>query len=98
MKLVLTAAADADLRGIFRYSRREFGTAQAQRYVAAINARMRVILKSPQIGRRFDEIDDDYRLVSCQSHHIYFRRVADELRVVRILHQRMDERAHLPQS
>lgn len=95
MRLILTGAAEADLRAIFRYSKVTFGKAQAAAYVATINSKIEVILASPQIGRRFDKIDDDMRLVACLSHHIYFRIVGDELRIIRVLHQRMDAPRHL---
>ncbi|ENU2132846.1 type II toxin-antitoxin system RelE/ParE family toxin [Salmonella enterica] len=31
---ILTAEAEADLRGIIRYTRKQWGTAQARRYIA----------------------------------------------------------------
>ena len=33
---ILTAEAEADLRGIIRYTRREWGAAQVRRYIAKL--------------------------------------------------------------
>ncbi|WP_260465715.1 type II toxin-antitoxin system RelE/ParE family toxin [Stutzerimonas stutzeri] len=33
---VLTAAAESDLRGIVRYTRKQWGDAQARRYIATL--------------------------------------------------------------
>lgn len=98
MKLVLTAAAEADLRDIFRYSRTTFGKTVAARYLGALNAKIARLVANPQIGRRFDTIDDDMRRIACLRHHIYFRTIGDELRIVRILHQHMHAAERLGRS
>ena len=95
MKLILSARAESDLGDIFRYSKLTFGKAVAAKYVTALNAKMAVVLANPQIGRRFDAIDDDMRRIACLRHHIYFRALDDALRIVRILHQHMDVSRHL---
>jgi toxin ParE1/3/4 len=95
LRLILTTAAEADLRDIFRYSKLTLGTTVAVNYVATINAKIALIVTNPQIGRRFDAIDDDMRRTACLRHHIYFRSIGDELRIVRVLHQRMEASRHL---
>jgi toxin ParE1/3/4 len=93
--LVLSSEAEADLKGIFRYTRDRFGKDQAHRYVAAINARMALAARSPRSARRIVGIPEEMWRLAAQSHHIYFVRIDGGIRVIRILHERMDPPRHL---
>ena len=93
---LLSPAAQADLSQIWDYSARNWGEAQADRYILAIRDACAAIADGDKPGRAIDDIRPGYRTLAVQSHFLFYR-VADTglIDVVRILHQRMDVAAHL---
>ncbi|MBS0590260.1 MAG: type II toxin-antitoxin system RelE/ParE family toxin [Proteobacteria bacterium] len=89
-------AAEADVRGIIRHTRKEWGDAQVRRY---INRLEQGIAHLAVGGMPFKDISDLYpglRMAHCQHHYVFcLSRARAPTLVVAILHERMDLLARL---
>lgn len=94
-RVELTADAERDLIGIYLYSVAHFGTAQAERYSETLNARITFVAEHDTVGSDYSFIRANLRRFECVSHAIYYQPVANGIRVLRILHSRMDPGRHL---
>ena len=94
----LTKAAKADLRGIGRYTRREWGRDQARRYLGELDACFHRLAEKPDLGRTYSDLPPYWRIL--RGKHAIFYRVTDDasLLVVRILHAGMLPELHLSGS
>lgn len=95
MRYVLSPRAQADIDEIWEYSADRWDINQANRYIAQIRKAVEAIASDPRRGRSCDEIRQGYRRFSAGSHVLFFRIVADQVDVVRVLHQSMDFGRHL---
>lgn len=88
---VLADEAEVDLRKIVRYTRKQWGEAQARTYVAKLKQGM-VRLAARQGA--FKDMDDVYprlRMVHCEHHYIFcLLRDDAPVLIIAILHERMD--------
>lgn len=94
MRLVLRAAAERDLDGVFDYSVAAHGAGSAERYMRDLQAGMDRLLEYPSLGA---ETDSKVGLRACglREHRIYYRVEGDEIVVARVLHKSMDASRHL---
>ncbi|RCW72894.1 type II toxin-antitoxin system RelE/ParE family toxin [Pseudorhodoferax soli] len=93
---LLSPQAIADLSEIWDYSAREWGTAQADRYVMALRDACGALASGPMRGQSAEHIRAGYRRQIVGTHVMFFRvGVNGVIDVVRILHQRMDVGAQL---
>ena len=91
----LSPAAERDLVGIWRYTRREWGLQQADRYTDLLTEAFRVLAESPQSAPACDHIRQGYRRRNIERHMIYFRITDYGIAIIRVLHERMDAPRHL---
>jgi toxin ParE1/3/4 len=92
----LTRAANEDLADIGRYTQRRWGVVQRRAYLRRLDARMDFLVDHRQIGISRDEVRPGYRVFHEGRHLIFYREAAYTIEVIRILHDRMDLRRHLP--
>jgi len=88
---VLTLAAEADLRGIVRYTRMAWGDVQARRYAAQLERGLEAVVSGQGVFKDMSALYPGLRMARCE-HHIIFvlpRDGAPAL-VVAIFHERMD--------
>ncbi len=95
-KVILSPKAKVDLSQVWDYTCAEWGAGQAEKYIrelwAAIEELSRDFTKSVDIG----DVRKDYRKVKSGSHVIFFKVTqVGVLKVVRILHHKMDFDRHL---
>ncbi len=91
----LSPAAERDLEGIWRYTRREWGLEQADRYTDLLTAVFKVLAEAPKSAPACDHIRPGYRRRNIERHMIYFRITRECIAIIRILHERMDAPHHL---
>jgi len=91
----LTPAAQQDLDDIFDYTAREWGLAQAIRYVDLIEAALGDLAARPRSAPPCDDVRPGYRRRQVQRHVLYVREEPYGVSVVRIMHDRMEPRRHL---
>jgi toxin ParE1/3/4 len=91
----LSPDAQDDYTGILFYSAEQWGNTQRDTYNAALERALRRIGDHPRIGPARPEIGTGVRSVLVREHVVSYRIEADKIRVLRILHQRMDAASHL---
>ncbi len=95
----LTNAAKADLKEIGRYTRKQWGVAQRDKYLTMLNGCFQDLAIQPLRGQDCSDIRAGYHKYSAGSHVIFYRQIAeDTIEVIRILHGRMDTERHLSET
>lgn len=85
----ISARADADIDSIAKYSAETWGHLQADVYLTELQAGLDFLAQNPLMGRACDSIQPGLRRYEVEKHVVFYRIVADGIRVVRVLHQRM---------
>jgi toxin ParE1/3/4 len=94
----LTPAAQADLDDIFDYTARTWDVVQAERYVLGLRKLFDIIAADGWRGARLSGRDEPLFRYPGISHVVFFERDATSIRIIRILHKRMDADIHLRSS
>jgi toxin ParE1/3/4 len=95
-RFVLSPRAETDLDEIWDYTADRWGLDQAETYTRDIWQRIQAVAERPEIGQNCSDIRAGYYKISCGSHFLFYRLIAEGIDVVRILHERMDYDSHLP--
>ena len=91
----LSVPAGRDLANLWRYGEDNWGAVRADAYVLEIRHALDRIANRPSLARPADDVRAGLRKLTVGSHAVYFRLTATTLRVVRILHGKMDPDRHL---
>lgn len=91
----LSSKATADLEGIYEYTILHFGLEQARAYLFGLHERFQMLAEQPMQGRKADELAPGLRRVEYQSHIVFYISTGTGIRIVRVLHQRMDVTRHV---
>ena len=94
-RTVVSPRARADLDEIWDYTETNWGIDQAESYVRDIAAAFDIIAADPRRGQDCNHVRAGYRKYAVGAHVVFYRVVADEVDIVRILHGRMDFERHL---
>jgi len=94
-EIVIRPRARDDLIGIWRYSFDEWGEAQADKYLAEIEAGINQLQNHPHLGKDRDDVRAGYRSLRVNRHIVYYVPTPSVIRVVRVLHAQMDPDRHL---
>lgn len=90
-RYVLTADAEADLREIVRYTRRQWGEAQTRSYCATLTRSIEQLASGKGLSKDMTELYPGLRMVRCEHHYIFcLPRAEAPALVIAILHERMD--------
>ena len=92
---LLTSKAMDDLKSIGRYTQKKWGREQRNKYLSMLDDSFHTISYQPEIGINCDNIRTGYRKYHVGRHLIFFRLSAENVEVVRILHDSMDIESHL---
>jgi toxin ParE1/3/4 len=95
VRLRFSSEARADLFDIVRSGAERFGEQQARSYVTALRTKLLLLLEHPYLGPASDDIEVGLRRYPYVSHVAYYRLVREEVRIVRVLHRRMNAQAQL---
>ena len=97
-KFQLTKRAKTDLKSIAAFTQKKWGKPQRRIYLKQFDDAFYLLAKLPDIGVDCTYIKSGYRKFPVASHMIFYRAISDELiEIVRVLHKRMDARAHFIQ-
>lgn len=91
----LSAKALKDQEQLYRYSFSQFGMIQAARYMEELIRVFELLAEFPNLGTNCENIRADLRKHTHESHTIYYRIKADNIFIVRILHNQMDHRRYM---
>lgn len=95
-RLEFTKDARLDLRSIVRYTKRTWGAERQVRYADRLLKSTNDLLSHPHLGATRVDIAPDLRNLPVGQHVIYYRVLDTSIRIVRILHVRMNPEEHLP--
>lgn len=84
-----------DLDEIRDYTRANWGSDQARRYVGQIRDALNEVEARPGIGRDRSQFRDGLRSLRVRRHVIFYLPAEDDILVARILHERMDPGLHM---
>ena len=86
----LSRLALRDLEQIWEYTVENWSESQADKYYHQIIAEIEWLARHPSQGRPQHSIREGYRSSKVQSHIIFYQMAGEEIKVIRILHERMD--------
>lgn len=93
---VLTAAAEADLRAIVRYTRKQWGDPQVRSYIARLELGIECLAAGEGAYRDMSDVHPALRMAHCEHHYVFcLPRDGAPALIVAILHERMDLIARL---
>lgn len=95
-----TAQADEDLFDIYIYTYETWGSDQAVKYTNGLKAAINRLSQEPNRPGTVDRssLRQGYRSYHQQRHLIFYRVVADDIEIIRILHDNMDALRHLAEE
>ena len=92
--LRVARAARRDLADIAAFTRDRWGEAQAEKYLRQLDARFKLLARSPELGRRCDHVRPGLLKYAEGRHVIYYRDTGATVDIVRVLHDAMDPDRH----
>jgi toxin ParE1/3/4 len=97
-KVILRQEAIDDLNDIWDYTFENWSESQADKYYLSIKFACTLIGQNPELGRIYDEINENILGLQSGKHIIFYHKISsDEIEVIRILHDRMDLKNRLKQ-
>jgi toxin ParE1/3/4 len=91
----LSGPADRDLTDIYAYSYRQFGETTADAYLIALHDCFARLAENPTTGRSIDYIRSGYFRFEHARHVVFYISAERGIRIMRVLHERMDPERHL---
>ncbi len=92
LELVVRPRARRDLKGIWKYTLKQWGPAQADKYLEDIDREIRGLPEFPDMGIPYEHIRAGYRALHVKHHLVFYLRKRHTLEIVRLLHEAMDVR------
>lgn len=90
MILEITPLAKSDLVEIYSFSKTEWGTQRARIYADELRNRMKALAAQRLSGLAAHDVSPGLRRQVSGSHVIWFRREAERILIIRVLHQSRD--------
>lgn len=94
-QFILSPNAQKSLRKIKAYSLEQFGEEQTITYLKLIEKKLQMIAKSPDMGRKREEVKKGYLSFLAGSHVIFYRKAKSHVDIIDLLHQSMEPYRHL---
>lgn len=86
----LTPQAQADLVGIWRYTKLQWDEDQADHYLNHLHSGIELLRKNPTIGFDYSHVSSGYRKLRIKQHQIFYTLDETNIKIVRVLHVAMD--------
>lgn len=98
-QIIISALAAGDIDDILAYTLGEWGDLKLGEYRALIENALGLLRRNPEAGRERSDLAPNLRSLPVGSHLIFYRVVhhpeGSHVRILRILHARMDAGSHL---
>lgn len=94
-RIVKRPLARKDLIGIWLHTCEVWGEEQADKYLDELDAGIALLRDHPRLGRARDDVRQGYRSLAINQHVIFYTMQSDVIRIVRVLHARMDPDSQL---
>jgi len=92
--IIMRPLAKEDLKDIWRYTYKEWGERQADKYLIELGTGIDGLTDNPELGITC-YYESKYRQYMINHHIICYRIENTEIIIVRVLHERMDPKRHL---
>lgn len=90
-KYIINEKALEDINKIWIYTEENWSEEQAERYYNLIFDEIEYIVANFEMARDFENVRKNYKYSKVKSHLIFFKKTkANEIEIIRILHERMD--------
>jgi plasmid stabilization system protein ParE len=86
----LTPEAEEDLKDIIRYTIRQWGTEQGQRYANLLSSGLNRIAENKAVSRTFSQKYPELRVTRCEHHYIFYLPRSPRPLIIAVLYERMD--------
>jgi toxin ParE1/3/4 len=93
-KILKRPLARQDIKSIWSYSFEQWGAAQAERYIKALEKTLVELAQAPMHGTAVTHPYPGLRQYRYKKHLIIYLHTATTLDIVRVLHERMDIARH----
>ncbi|WP_416777455.1 type II toxin-antitoxin system RelE/ParE family toxin [Xenorhabdus budapestensis] len=91
MNYILTEAAEADLRAIIRYTRKQWGNVQTRRYITTLKQGIERLACGNGSFKDMSELYPALRMARCEYHYVFcLPRESAPALIVAIFHEKMD--------
>ena len=94
-KFTVSKAANADIRGIARYTQDTWGRDQRRRYLDGLNEKFAVLAAMPELAAERHDFSPPVRMHHYEKHLIIYVITDSGILIVRVLHQSQDVPAQL---
>jgi len=91
----ITPRARQDLKAIWAYTLKRWGSPQADLYLRQLDDAIRSLIDFPELGESCEHIRAGYGKLLVNRHLIFYRHGEVYIEIVRVLHQSMDVPQHL---
>jgi toxin ParE1/3/4 len=95
LDVVTRPKARQDLKDIWLYSCKQWNEAQADEYLSALDTGIAKLRTNPSLGRTREDVRSGYRSLRIKAHIVYYQVAPPVIRIVRVLHARMDPKRYL---
>lgn len=95
LEIDLSGQAQKDLDDILLYTLQTWGADQQRMYADVLDKALIRLAEDPRKGKRHPKLNAEFRYYYAGRHNIVYRVVGTELKVVRILHDKMDMTRHI---
>lgn len=89
-RVTFARLARLDLNELTRYSVEVWGEKRAIEYTDSLLETIHLLVEHPYLGPQHEVLLAGRRRIRAKSHHVYYRIMADEIRILRILHETVD--------
>ena len=94
-RIYKTQVAETDLENIWLYTFEQWSEEQADKYYDELVEGINKLLDNPELGKSRDNIRSGYRSMQINHHVVYYRIEKADIRIIRLLHERMLPAKHL---
>jgi toxin ParE1/3/4 len=92
----LRPRAQTDIEEIWKYSCETWGTGKARLYINKLHRACTYLVKHPETGILRNDLYKGLHLYQSGKHLIFYLPTDFGIDIIRILHERMDNKLHLP--
>ena len=97
-RYTLSPQAQNSILQIAEYTLENYGKVQRKKYLGLLRDKMRLVAKSPAMGKERPEIKAGYYSIRAEKHFIYYRIADSGIEIIDVLHQAMEPRLHIGDS
>jgi toxin ParE1/3/4 len=94
-QLIISPAAQNDLRNIYQFGLRRWGKLQSVGYLNNLKTRLWALTQQPHIGIERPDLQSEIRSFPGASHVVFYRIQTQSIEVIRVLHVRQDPYCHI---